>query len=200
MTYTLAVALSGMYFEEIESFAASITQIASRTNILALNASIEAARAGESGKGFIVVANQVGTLADNCRDAVQSINAQVNMMKENVEAAALSVDENDKLVKNGIVQIQEAKDEALKILELQKESSQKVVDLENNLDSNIENQKGVAVGMESLGNVVNNTLAQAESIQVVISEQTELNEKMLEAFDEVQKMSDRLLAISTQEI
>ena len=52
----------------------SITEISSQTNLLSLNASIEAARAGDYGKGFGVVANEIGQLAQQSNTAAVKIN------------------------------------------------------------------------------------------------------------------------------
>lgn len=65
---------------QVNNLTNDILSIATKTNLLSLNASIEAARAGEAGKGFAVVATEISQLATASQEAanrIQSINNNV---------------------------------------------------------------------------------------------------------------------------
>ncbi len=77
--------------DQVNTLTDEIMSIASKTNLLSLNASIEAARAGEMGKGFAVVAGEIGVLAENSRQTasnIQQINSIVVNAVHNLSGSA----------------------------------------------------------------------------------------------------------------
>ncbi len=76
--------------DEINLLANAILEITSQTNLLALNASIEAARAGEAGRGFAIVANEIGNLADSSEQTVGQIQSITQVVMSAVSHLANS--------------------------------------------------------------------------------------------------------------
>lgn len=68
----------------IDEMASRILDITNKTNLLSLNASIEAARAGEAGRGFDVVAGEIGQLAAGSSKTATQIQEICGTTRENV--------------------------------------------------------------------------------------------------------------------
>lgn len=70
---------------QIQNIIGDIEDIASQANLLTLNASIEAARAGNAGRGFGVVADQIGKLADDSAKSAVNTRELIAKAIEEVE-------------------------------------------------------------------------------------------------------------------
>jgi methyl-accepting chemotaxis protein len=75
----------------IDQITATITRIADKTQVLSINAAIEAARAGAEGRGFGVVAHQIGRLAEEAARAAADIGTIISEASEGVKSSVAGV-------------------------------------------------------------------------------------------------------------
>lgn len=135
---------------KIKEAADMITNIATETNLLSLNASIEAARAGEAGKGFAVVASEIRKLAEQSNESAAKITEIIELLMEesrksvetmeNVKVVVNSQDENVLKTEKAFVEVKEGIDRSvLSISNIEKKTAQldnarvEVVDIVQNL-------------------------------------------------------------------
>ncbi len=88
--------------QQIGDIISTVSEIATQSNILALNASVEAARAGEYGKGFAVVAVEVRNLAEQSRQATAQVKAILSDIQKATNATVMATEEGTKGVDVGV--------------------------------------------------------------------------------------------------
>lgn len=90
--------------QAIGQIIATVEDLATQSNLLAVNAAIEAARAGERGKGFGVVAQEVKSLAEQSRQATTQVRSLLGEIQKATGAAAMATEEGSKAVEAGVRQ------------------------------------------------------------------------------------------------
>ena len=103
----------------------SIQDIASQTNLIALNAAIEAARAGEAGRGFAVVADEIRRLAE--RTAHSSV--AVAEIADGLSDSAIRAREKVESSKVGTIQGLDLAKTAIKSLDELQSSAQERIEI-----------------------------------------------------------------------
>jgi methyl-accepting chemotaxis protein len=87
--------------EQIGQIISAVNDIASQSNMLALNASVEAARAGEQGKGFAVVAEEVRSLAEQSRHATIQVRTILSDILQATQLTGVATEEGAAEVDKG---------------------------------------------------------------------------------------------------
>lgn len=148
--------------QEINSIVALVSQIASRTNLLALNASIEAARAGEAGRGFAIVADEVRQLADKSAKSLQEIEQIVMQIQSETSSVMMAMEEGTQQVINQTRLAQESKQSLDNIIEVANHIDMLVRSITNDTGEQRETSRDVAQVMQSVERTAQETSQEAQ--------------------------------------
>jgi methyl-accepting chemotaxis protein len=117
---------------------ATIATIASKTNLLAMNAAIEAAHAGEAGKGFSVVADEIRKLAEDAAKQSHAIKQDIGEVRKAIDDVVASTDNLGRAfgkVESGMGETADLVSEVRNAMAEQREGSSQLLELLQSLNS-----------------------------------------------------------------
>jgi twitching motility protein PilJ len=150
--------------QQISQIVSVISQIASRTNLLALNASIEAARAGEAGKGFAIVADEVRQLADRSAKALKEIEHIVLQIQSETGSVMAAMEQGTQQVIQGTKLAEEAKTSLDDIIQVSNRIDALVRSITSDTIEQRETSKSVTEVMQSVEIQAQSTSQEAQKV------------------------------------
>lgn len=164
--------------QQISKVVSLINQIAMQTNVLAINASIEASRAGEEGKGFALVAEEIGELASQSSVATKEIEQIVeNIQRETVEVAhAMEIGTNQ--VVEGTNLVEDTKKNLKKIFDVSRQIDQLVQSISQATIAQAQTSQQVTQLIQEIALVSEQTADSARQVSGSLQETTAVAQQL----------------------
>lgn len=192
-SFRLKILNLGKDIKQINEISNVINGVANQTNLLALNAAIEAARAGEAGRGFSVVADEIGKLAGQSRVSSESINAMVeNISKE----TALIVDNTEIIgskLNNQLEDINRVVN-SFKIINVSIDGISQEIRGISSTSNSVSNEKEVIFEkVETSSSIAQEVSASSEEIAATAEEMSAASEEVAATAEELSGMTSEML-------
>ncbi|AFZ28878.1 methyl-accepting chemotaxis sensory transducer with GAF sensor [Gloeocapsa sp. PCC 7428] len=164
--------------QQISKVVSLINQIALQTNVLAINASIEANRAGEEGRGFALVAEEIGELASQSSAATKEIEQIVeNIQRETVEVAhAMELGTNQ--VVEGTNLVEDTKKNLKKIFDVSRQIDQLVQSISHATIAQAQTSQQVTQLMKEIATVSEQTANSAQQVSGSLQQTTTIAQQL----------------------
>jgi methyl-accepting chemotaxis protein len=172
--------------QAIGQIIATVEDLATQSNLLAVNAAIEAAKAGEQGKGFAVVAQEVKSLAEQSRQATTQVRTILGDIQKATTTAVMATEQGSKAVEAGTRQSEVAGGAIQALAGSINEAAQAAVQIAASSQQQLVGVDQVAGAMDSIKQASTQNVAGAKQLEAAARNLSELGQRLKHMVDRYQ--------------
>ena len=169
-----------------------ITSIAEETNLLSLNASIEAARAGESGRGFVVVADQIKKLAEQSNQSGREIEETTKALMEDSAREVEIMQRMQEIITEQSGSMQETRTNVSEVLKEIEDSMQSILQIRESTGRLAESRGEVMEAVEQLSQIAHDNVDSTQQTYTETQEVLDTFRQVYDSAEQLKKIADEL--------
>ena len=177
----------GNQVDKVNSILTIIKNISEQTNLLALNASIEAARAGVAGRGFVIVANEIKSLALQTINAINHISSLLKNIELQKQATLTDLNKSIKIFENEAPLVQKTTDNLKNIFKQMDSINSYIVDVHSLLDNCVIKQNNFNANIKDISYISQESVSIAQEVNSEATQQTTYANQILLVSDALSK-------------
>lgn len=175
---------------DINNIVLMVSEIAEQTNLLALNASIEAARAGEQGRGFAVVAESIRKLAEQSKEAVEKINANLKQFVSEIKSLVENIDVQYGVLENGTDNLELVRNISFEANESIQKVATSMIETISKLNIEADSMNSVYEGIESLAVIAEENSASSQEVSANVTTYTNEIKKLIDNISDFKSITE----------
>lgn len=168
-----------LHLRRISQIITSVSDIATQSNFLALNAQIEAARAGEQGRGFSIVAEEVRDLAEQSRRATGDVRGVLKEIQQAITVAVNASEEGSRGVDAGLQQAEAVGDVIASLYKTITQGDMAAKAILNAIDLQTDGVRRLGTAMQSLDQVAMQNQASTRMAENISQDLSRLSGKLM---------------------
>lgn len=170
-----------------------IRDIAKQTRLLSLNASIEAARAGSYGKGFSVIADEIGKLAQSSSQSVHDIQKIVSQINDHSIQTVEQAKQAEEIVHSQEEKVEISIDSFENINELFIKLMNNVIAIKEDISKMDERRMETLSQIENIAAVSEEAVASSNIVNDTVANQSESTKHLLLVYEELKENTEELV-------
>lgn len=177
--------------QEVNKLVEIIKDVADKTSLLSINAKIQAAHAGEHGKGFSVVADEVGKLAEQTEASVENISKII----QNIQ---IQFDQTVESLASGTVEVQKGSEQIEQTNETFNTIKGSVEEMVQNIIMISAGIAEIAISSEEMNENIQNMASISQEASAGIEETSAAAQQTTASTEEIAQSSDQLARMAEE--